>query len=820
MPSFSVLRHALRSLTRTPGFAWSITLTLAVGIGLASATGVVARAIAFAGLPVDDPHRVVVLWGVDRAGSFQHMPLGPKNLPDLATAMRGVATIAAGDYNGAYPWPFQVSAGDESLLRLRGTLAGGNYFDVLRVQPVLGRALRPEDDRIGAPRVMVLSHAAWQRQFGGDPGVIGRSLHSVIWNARYTIVGVMPPGLDVPRGVEFWTAFAPTAARNGSLDESWFGVDVIARLLPGATTEQARQVLTVYYNALARGGQAEWAGAHGTVRTLPELVTGDVRPAFAALAAAAAVVFLVTCGNVVGLLLVRANGRRRELAVRAAIGAGRVRLVGELLATHGLLALAGGALGSGVAAGAVRAFASLAPAELPRVADLGVDWALLAAVATVTTFVVLVVGVAPAIAATRVSPAETLGVARDGMGGRRTEARARRLLVGAQVALALVLLVCAALVGRSLTHLTALDLGVSAPERIAFLELVPSSSDPGPQSAESERAELARWLDQQRAILDRVRATPGVVAVAPVVHEAYAGAAGWDARIEAEGAAPEDSARRPYLNMEITNADYLRVMGVPLLRGRWLAETDREDSPRVVVLSERAARALFPGVDAVGRRVKGWGDNVATVVGVVADTRFREFLEPRASVYVPVRQFDGGALYLAVRTEGDMAGVVRATRRAVADVGAPMFVHGHGTMRDRMAEPLARPKLLAVVLGVYASVVVMLAIAGLYATVAGSVASRRREFGVRAALGATPKTLLALVLREGLQVVAVGAAVGLFVWLGVARLVARFLYGVTSADAATLLGVAAALFSVCTLAVLLPARRAAAADPAAGLRAD
>ena len=224
----------LRRLLRTPSFTLSVTLTSALGIGLASATGVVAHAVAFAGLPVRDADRVVVLWGVDRAGSFQHMPLAPMELPALAAAMRGVATVGAGDYNGAYPWPFHPTDGSGTPLRLRGTLAGGNYFDVLGARPLLGRALRTDDDVIGAPRVMVLSHAAWRRHFGADPRVIGRSLRSVIWGASYTIVGVMPPGLDVPREVEFWTAFKPTAARNGSLKDSWFNIDVVARLAPGA----------------------------------------------------------------------------------------------------------------------------------------------------------------------------------------------------------------------------------------------------------------------------------------------------------------------------------------------------------------------------------------------------------------------------------------------------------------------------------------------------------------------------------------------------------------------------------------------------------
>lgn len=815
------MSHALRRLRLTPAFTGTAIVTLALGMGLASATGVVARAIAFAGLPVRDAERVVVLWGTDRAGSFQHLPLSPNEFRDLAPVMQGVATIAAGDYNGAYPIPFEPTEPGGVPLRLRGTLAGGNYFDVLGANPILGRALRPEDDVIGAPRVMVLSHAAWRRHFDGDPAVIGRAVRSVVWGAPYEIVGVMAPGLDMPRGVEFWTAFAPTAARNGSLDQSPWGVDVVARLEPGATAEQAREALTRFYATLASQGQVHLVGARATVRTLPALVTGDIRPAFTALAAAAAIVLLVTCVNVAGLLLVRAGARRREFAVRTALGAARGRLVRELLSEYGLLAVAGGAAGAVLAVMTVRAFAALAPQELPRVADLGVDWTLFGAVALVTAVVMLVTGLTPAIAGTRVPPAEALGGAREGAGGRVGDARLRRGLVAAQVALALVVLSGASLVGRSLAHLTALDLGVPEPERLSFVELVPSASQTAtPLAADSLAARLPRWWGTQEAILERVRGTPGVIAVAPVVQRAFAGAGGWDGRVEAEGAAPGDSAVKPWLNMEITNEDYLRATGVTLVRGRWLAPTDREDAARVIVLSERAAQLVYPGVDPVGRRVKLWADKFATIVGVVADTRFREYMEPRPSMYLPYRQFDGGATFLAIRTAVDPVGVAAQVRRIVAEQAPTMIVQDHGTMHTQMALPLARPRLLAGVLGAYALVVVTLAVAGLYAVVAGSVAGRRREFGVRAALGATPRALASLVLGEGARVAAIGAAVGLMVVLAGGKVVAALLYGVTATDPAMLVLSVGVLLLVCLTAVLLPALRAAAADPARELRAE
>ena len=815
------LRLAVRRLARTPGFAATISLTLALGIGLASATGVIARQIAFAALPVRDADRVVVMWGIDRAASFTHLPLSPSDVAPLTIAMRGVATVAASDYNGANAWVFRGPDGGTAPLRIRGSLVGGTFFDLLGTRPVLGRALRADDDAIGAPRVIVLSYHTWRTLFGADSTVLGRSLFAVQRGVSYTIVGVMPPGLDVPRGVQFWTAFAPTAAQNGSLEGSSWNVDVVARLAPNATATLAREALNSFYQRLAREGKTSYAGARATVRTLPELVGGDVRPVFAALSVAAAAVLLVACGNVTALLLIRAGRRRRELAVRAAIGAARGRLVCELLAEHALLAVLAGGVGATLAAAIVRAFQRLAPAELPRVAELGLDWSLLAVVTAVTAVVVLVVGIAPALVASRVAPAESLGAAHAGAGGRSRDVRMRRILVGAQVAMALVVLTAAALVGRSLAQLSALDIGLPAADQLVFVELVPPTrADVTVGSSGDRKSALVRWRSTLDVVMSGVRASPGVVAVAPVSAPPFAGLAGWDGQVAAEGAAPEDSARRPYLNMEITNSNYLRVTGIALMRGRWFSESDREGAPRVVALSQRAAGRLFPGQDAIGRRVTLWDDSLATVVGVIGDTRYREFLEMRPSIYFPFRQFDAGATLLAVRTTSNPTTIAQTVRSVAATADPAILVVEGGTMRALTAAPLARPRLLAAVLGTYAIMVVVLAFAGLYAVIAGTVTSRRREFGVRSALGATPGALSRLVFRDGLAVAAAGTAVGLVAALLGARLLTVLLYGIRANDLETHAASAVALFAFSAAAVAPHAWRAARADPARELRAE
>ena len=766
-----------------------------------------------------DAERVVVMWGIDAAGSFTHLPLAPLDLPQLAQRMAGVATVAAGDYNGATPWDFRLREASSRPLRLRSTLVGGNYFELLGVTPIIGRAVRPDDDVIGATRVMVLSHSAWRTRFGGDSAVLGRSLDAVQQGVPYTIVGVMPPGLDVPRGVDFWTAFAPTAARNGSLEGSRWNVDVVARFAPGATAEQARQVLEGYYRTLGASGRTPYRGATATVRTLPQLITGDVRPVFAALSAAAALVLLVTGVNASGLLLLRAASRRREFAVRAAIGGSRGRLAREILTEHLMLAIVGGGLGAVLAATLVRGFVRLAPSELPRIGDLTVDWTLVLAVTAATALVVLIMGVAPALSASRAQPATVLSGARPGAGGGYGDVRTRRALVAAQVAMALVVLVGASLLGRNLMQLNALGLGMSAADHLTIVELVPPAPDNAAPGAANDRTlQLGRWRETLDGITTRLAAAPGIVAVAPVTAPPFAD--GWDGLVSAAGTPADDSSRRPYLNMELTNQDYLRATGIALIRGRWIAESDREDSPVVVALSDRAARTLFPDREALGERVNLWEGRQGTVIGIVADSRYREFLEPRPTIYFPHRQFDAGVSFLAVRSAGDPANVVPTIRRVVAATAPSVLLQERGTMRALLAGPLARPRVLAAVMASYALIVVALAIAGLYGVVAGSVATRRREFGVRAALGATPAALTTLVLGEGLVVALLGAVVGLLVALAGSGWMRAVLYGVAPSDPFTLAAATIAILTVCAMAVALPAWRAGRVDPATELRGE
>ncbi|GJG88993.1 hypothetical protein tb265_41740 [Gemmatimonadetes bacterium T265] len=757
---FADLRAARRALRAAPGYAAAAVLTLALGIALAAAMGTVARAVAFARLPVRDQDRVVVLWGAQP--SLAHVPLRLGAYDDLAAGTPGLAAGAAVDYNGAWPRDFALGDPAAPTVRLSQGVVSGNFFDVLGARPLLGRALRPSDDVPGTAVVAVLSHAAWRRDFGGDPHVVGRTIRPVQTSQAYTIVGVMPPGLDYPRGAAMWVALRPMWA-----DTSAAAVDVVARLSSGATPALAAASLTASYRRSPAGHDELAANSRGTARLLADAVVGDARPAFTLTAAAAGLVLLAACGNVAGL---------------------------------------------------VRAFAALAPADLPRVAEVRVDGWLLAAAVAATAAVVVLVGLAPALdVARRVDVADVLRRAARGGTGGRGAGRVRRALVGGQVAMAVVVLASAGLLGRSLARLQAVDLGLTA-DRLALVELVP------PADAPSDTREGApRWNATLDRVLARVGALRGVAGVAPVGTGPFKGSAGWIMMPEVEGAGAGDTARTPWLHFEVTTGAFARTAGVPLLRGRFLTDADREGAPGAVVLSERAARAMWPGGDAVGKRVRfgrhdpfGW----RAVVGVVAETRWQDLRTPQGAIYIPYRQFAASPTLLLVRSPDDPALLLPAVRRVVAEVAPTVRVTATNTLRRLVAVPLARPRLLSALLAAFALAAVALTAVGLFGVVAASVAERGRELAVRSSLGARPGDLRALVVGEGLPVAGGGAAVGLAAALALGRLVAGLLYNVRPADPAALGGSALALLLVCAAACLVPAARAARADPAAALRAE
>src|SRR2546422_352399 len=796
--------HAFRRLARTPGFALTAILTLALGIGLATAVFTVADALLLRRLPVRDQDGLVVLWSQAPDRGFDY-PFTLDEAREFARRTRSLTQVAFFGYEGAWPRPIRDG---ERISRLRGALVSGEFFDVLGAQPVLGRALHAADDVVGAAPVVVLSHGIWQRQFGGDAKVLGRQIVTYGTGVAYTIVGVMPQGLDYPRGADIWAPLVPARTRPGT-DSTVADVEVIGRLRPGAIATQARDELTAF---LRRAEASPWQrDMHGVVHALPGLVLGETRPALIAFAAAAGLLLLITCINVANLLLVRGLARVREIAVRSALGAGRRQVVSQLLAENALLALAGGALGIVVAAAAVRSFVALAPPGLPRLDEIHVNATALAGAIAITGVAMLLFGLAPAVLTSSVEPQQALRSDARQSGSRRSRLATEALVAG-QVALALVVLSAAGLIARSLIEL----------ER-AELSLEPSHLLIGDLTLRYDQFDTAA---KQRALLERllsqVRAIPGVRAASPVVAVPFSGSRGWEGKPAAEGQSKEETDANPMLNMEVVTPDYFATLGIPVRRGRVFTDADREGAPSVVVLSESAARHYWGSADPIGKRLR-MGENferTATVVGVAPDPRYRALRDARASISHPPRQsfFPYMPMKLAIRTSSPPAELVPAIRRVIAETEPGVALASAAPFGTYLEGPLAQPRLNALLLGVFAGSAVALAAVGLFGAMATMVRQRTRELGVRMALGATARDLRRMVMGRGLAVASVGSALGLLGALLANRLLVTLLYGVTPTDLATLTAVTGFLIGIAALASFAPAQSSTRIDAVVALR--
>lgn len=805
-----VLRDArigLRSLSRTPAFAIVAILTLALGIGLSTAVFTVADAILLRPLPVVDQDRLVALWGATPDGSFPHYPLGFADAREFALRARSLESVAFATYEGA--WPVSIrNAGRTS--RMRRALVSGTFFGVLGAHPLLGRALRAEDDVVGAAPVVVLSYGAWQRWFGGDTTVLGRKIEMYMNGTTSSIVGVMPPGLDYPRGTEMWAPVVPARTLPGT-DSTIAAVDLIGRLRPGGTAESARDELATYF---ARPEAPSWQrDFRGVVHTLPQLILGDVRTAFLVFGVAAALLLLITCINVANLLLVRGFARLREIAVRSALGAGRRQVIGQLLIENALIAIAGGVLGVAVAAGAVRIFVAFAPAGVPRLDEIHLNATALPGAVAITGIATLLFALAPAVMTSRVELQQLLRSDTRQSAGRRSR-RATEVLVVGQVALALMVLSAAGLIARSLIRLERAELSLE-PSQLLIGELA---------IRYDEYDNLAKQTAMVEALLPVLRAIPGVRGVSPVVAAPFSGPGGWDGCLAREDQTADEAAANPMLNMEVVAPDYFATLGIPVLHGRDFTDADRDGAPDVVVLSESAARYYWPGDDPIGKRLKMGpeSEHTITVVGIVPDTRYRSLREARPSVYFPLRQstFPHAPTVLAIRTSGPPAALVSTIRRVIGETAPGVTLASAAPFSTYLDGPLAQPRLNTLLLALFAAAAVVLAAVGLFGVMATMVRQRTRELGVRMALGATAGDLQRMVTRRGLAIATVGVGAGLAGALVANRLLSALLYEVSPTDGVTLAVVTGLLLVVATVASVIPARSIMRIDPVIALREE
>jgi predicted permease len=802
------IRVGLRGLRRTPGFTVTAILTLALGIGLAIAVFTVAEAFLLRPLPVRDQARVVVLWGATPDGRFDNFPLLLDDAREFARQVRSLEAVEFFAYGA--PWSAAIRDGG-SVYRVRWAPVSGGYFQLLGTAPALGRTLRPEDDVTGAAPVAVLSHGAWQRYFGGDPRVIGRRLVMHESGTAHTVVGVMPRGLDYPRGTEMW---APVIPNSGPLGDHpvYAELNIIGRLRRGTTPADARAELSAYF---ARpGAPALVRDVRGVAHPLTSAILGDVRPAVLAFSAAAGLLLLITCINVANLLFARGLTRVREVAVRSALGAARRHIVGQLVTESALLAIGGGILGMALALFAVDVFVAFAPTGTPRLDEIALNGTSIAGALAITAIVTLLFALAPAIIASRVQLQDALRSGSRQSGASRGFRRGTEALVVGQVALALLVLSAAGVIARSLTKLERVDL-VLEPSRLLIAELAVPSAKFG--DAQKHIALLDR-------LVPRLEAIPGVGGVTPVLTAPFVSAGGVFGQLRAEGQTAEDAVSNPKLIFDVVTPSYFSAFGIPVRRGRAFSDQDREGSLAVVVVSESVARHYWPGEDPIGKRLmaRSQGDSAATVVGVVPETRYRDLRDARPTVYFPLRQseFPVAPMTLAVRATGRSSDLVPTIRRVIRETEPGVEVVSAAPFATFLEKPLAQPRLNALLLGIFAITAVVLAAVGLFGVMAAMVRQRSRELGVRMALGATSARVERLVLGRGMALAVIGVSIGLLGALAANRVLAAMLFEVSPTDALTLALAAITLLVAAALTSMIPARLSTRIEPAISLQAE
>jgi putative ABC transport system permease protein len=795
---FADLRYAGRRLRTEPGFTAVTVLTIGVGVGATTAIFSAVNPILLEPLPYPQPARIAVIWEQRRDGLRNDGTFGM--FRGLAGRSRSFETLAA-----LKPWHPTLTGSDRPE-RLDGQRVSAGYFDVLGVHPSIGRNLEASDDRRNGPNVVVLSERLVQRRFGGDRSIVGR--HITLDEVAYQVIGVMPDRFEnvLAPSAELWAPLQYDMSMGGAWGHH---LRTVGRLRAGVTTDRAsREVNLLAQEVLAEHRPQSYGDDVQLVASrLQDDVTRGVKPALLAVLGAVVLVLAIACVNVTNLLLARGVHRRGEFALRAALGAVRSRLTRQLLTECLLLALLGGVAGIAVAILGVRALVALAPPGLPRVEAIGVDGTLFAFGFGISTLIGLAVGLLPAVHAARSDPRD------HSPRTTRTHRRTRGALVVAEVALALVLLVTSGLLFRSLERLFAVTSGFD-PSQLLTMQVHAS----GGRFAAGGAAD--RFFAQA---LEAVRRTPGVAAAAFSSQLPLSGDRDeYGAHFEAS---PTQRAESHSSFRYAVSPGYIEAMRIPVRRGRTFDGNDRAGAPRVALISDSLAAARFPTADPIGQRLRiGPMDGPPyTIVGVVADVRQMSLALPQSeAVYVPASQghFTDTAVSLVVRAHGDAAALAPAVREAVWSVDRDQPIVRVATMEDLLTASAAERRFALVVLEAFAIAALVLAAAGIYGVLAGSVAERTREIGVRSALGAPRRSILALVFRQGFGLTAVGTVLGLAGAGAASHAVRAMLFGISRVDPVTYAGVIGLLAAVSLAACAVPAWRAVRVDPAATLRSE
>lgn len=805
------LRITVRSLMRTPLFTLAVVSTLGLGVGANAAMFTIVDAVLLEPLPYPQADRLVGLRTVWTGDGETSAYVSTGDFDDLAARLREIERPAL---RVASQVTYQAA---DRPMRLEIAGVSSGFFELFGTSAAVGRYLVSEEDEPGRGPSAVLSHGLWQRVFGAAPDIVGTSV--TLDGRPYVIVGVAERGLRDPvADVELWTS-RPGWIEVAERDQPW--LHVFGRLAVGASLEDARAELSTISASLAAEHPDTNAGHAVTAVSLAEELAAPIRPALLALGAVVGILLLVTCANVANLILVRAAGREREMALRISLGAGRARLTVQLLVEGLVLALLGGAVGLALAAGSAKAVAALGAPGLPRLAELGVDGTIVLFTLLVSGTVGVSLGLTPLLAVSRRDPSAGLREGGRGGEGRRVR-RLRRILVGAELAASAMLLVGAGLLLRSLINLTRVETGVEAEGVAVFRVSPPQAASPGP----SVRPALRAFYQEARGGISRL---PGVEAVGGVSVPPFTANRMYE--VSRPDRPTPRSGEETLADLRTVEPEYFRSVGIPLVQGRLLDDRDEGDAAPSAVVDGAMIRRHLPGEDPIGRRITvHWGEaaeratTIYEIVGVVGDVRhLGPASPPRPTLYVPrghdaTPYWENFGLWLTVKTGDDPAEVAGQAMRVVWTIDPTVPITGMGTLQELLDRHSTGTRHQALLVGVFALLATLLASVGIAGVVAYAVAQRGHELGVRQALGAGSHDVVRLVLAEGARVVAVGVGSGLVLAAVVGRVLQGFLFGVEPADVVTYVGVAVVLAGVALVAAWIPARRAAGVRPAVALR--
>jgi putative ABC transport system permease protein len=790
------MRYALRQMRKAPGFTAVAVLTLAFGVGASSAVFSIVNAALLRPLPYPEQDRLVRVFELlPRLGRFSVAPANFLDWRAQNTVFEGIAAFGPG---------YETLVGGESAERIPRTAVSWNVFDVLGVSPALGRAFRPDEDLPKQNNVVILTHGMWQRRFGGDPQILGRTI--TLSGEPSTVIGVMPEDFYFPnRTTEFWR---PLGLNPANATRGGHYLATIARLKNGVSLDQAAAEMRGIAARLAQQYPANSRDESAETILLRELIVGPARTMLYTLLAAVGIVVLIACANVANLLLVRASVREKEIAIRAAMGAGRRRIVAQVLSEGIVLALTGGILGVLLAYLAIAPLRTLGQGNIPRAAEIALDWRVLAFTVLVTVLTGMLFSLAPAWHAARGGLGALLKEGTRSSSGSRG-LRIRNTLLVLEVALSIVLLVGATLLLRSFVRLTRVDPGFRPEHVLTFSVGLPQTTYP----QDSQRLAFFDRLDERLRGMPAVRAV-GMVQTIPI-------RADYLLSFSIQGR-PSEPGKDPSANYRAVTPGYFEALTIPLLRGRPF--TNADTPPRqVAIIDEAFAKQHFPGQDPIGHGINiGNGtDGYYEIVGVVGSVRHEGLdTNARPTMYVPFRNSVFSTMWVMVKTEGEPQALAPMARQVVRELDAAIPAASLDRLDAVVTESVAPRRFSMLLLSAFAAVALFLAAVGLYGVVAYAVSQRTREIGLRMAIGAQRSDVLRMVVGGGMKLATVGVIVGILGALWLARYVASMLFGVTSLDPVSYTVTAAVLLTVCAIACYIPARRATTVDPLVALRTE